>query len=100
MFAGVTELSAMEALMIALSGLAIVFLVLGCLAILIQVNAKIITNMEANKKPAPVAEVKTAPTASNPQEDEELVAVLVAAIAAETELNPSEFTITSIEEKR
>ncbi|MFI3253184.1 MAG: OadG family protein [Eubacteriales bacterium] len=100
MFAGVTELSAMESMMIALSGLVIVFLVLGCLAILIQINAKVITTLEANKKPAPVAEVKTAPAASNPQEDEELVAVLVAAIAAEMEANPEDFTITSIEEKR
>ncbi len=99
MYAGITELSTMESLMIAVSGLSIVFLVLGCLAVLIQINAKVIGSIEANKKPepAPVAKPTVAPVA-NPQEDEELVAVLVAAIAAETESNPGDFTITSIKE--
>lgn len=99
MYAGITELSTMESLMIALSGLAIVFLVLGCLALLIQVNAKVIGAIEANKKPEPAPAPKAAPApVASPQEDEELVAVLVAAIAAETEMNPGDFTITSIKE--
>lgn len=100
MYAGVTELSTMESLMIALSGLAMVFLVLGCLCVLIQINAKVIGSIEAKKKPEPTVAVNTAPAPVSPQEDEELVAVLVAAIAAETESNPGDFTITSITEKR
>lgn len=98
MYAGITELGTMEALMIAFSGLTIVFLVLGCLAVLIQINAKIIGSIEANKKPEPAPVAKAVAPVANPQEDEELVAVLVAAIAAETESNPSDFTITSIKE--
>lgn len=100
MYAGVTELSTMESLMIALSGLAIVFMVLGCLCILIQINAKVIGALEAKYQPAPVA-VKPAPVAaSNPGDDEELVAVLMAAIAEETQCDPASFQITSVTEQR
>lgn len=100
MYAGVTELSTMEAMMIAVSGLAIIFIVMACLCFLITINAKIIGAIEANKPAAPVAAPKAAPVAAaNPQEDEELVAVLMAAIAEETQCDPGSFQITSVVEK-
>lgn len=96
MYAGVTELSPMESIMIAVSGLVLIFLVMACLCVLIIVNAKIIASIEAKKPVAPVAPPKAAP---NPQEDEELVAVLMAAIAEETQCDIGSFQITSVVEK-
>lgn len=99
MLSDLEVLSGSQALMVALSGLAMVFLVLGCLALLIQINAKVITAIEANKPaPAPTP-VKAAPVAQAPQEDEELIAVLMAAIAEETQCDPGSFQITSVTEK-
>ncbi len=102
MYAGVTHLSTMEALMIAVSGLAIIFIVMACLCVLITINAKIIGAIEANKPAAPVVAPKAAApvAAANPQEDEELVAVLMAAIAEETQCDPVSFQITSVVEKK
>lgn len=92
-------LETMDALMVALSGLAMVFLVLGCLALLIQINAKIITGIEANKPVPPPAPVKAAAAPVTAQDDEELIAVLMAAIAEETQCDPGSFQITSVTPK-
>ncbi len=102
MLTGVTSLTTMEALMVALSGLAMVFIVLGCLALLIVVNAKVVQSIESKKKPAPAPAAKAAPTPAPvvpAQDDQELVAVLMAAIAAETESDPGSFRITNIQQR-
>lgn len=96
-------LDSMQALMVALSGLATVFLVLGCLAVLIVVNAKVADYFMGKAKPAAAPAAKAAPVAAAPaapaQDQEELVAVLMAAIAEETQSNPGDFRITSISQQ-
>lgn len=91
----------MQALMVALSGLAMVFLVLGCLALLIMLNAKVAQFFQDKQKPAAAPAPKAAPAPAAPaapvQDEEELVAVLMAAIAAETECDPGSFRITSVQ---
>lgn len=88
--------------MVALSGLAMVFLVLGCLALLIVINAKVVDAIQGSKTPTAAPAPKAAPAAAAApaapvQDEEELVAVLMAAIAAETESDPGSFRITNIQ---
>ncbi len=106
MFKGITtaELGLDGALMVALSGFVTVFLMLGCLAILIVISSKIIAAIEGKKKPAAAPAAKKAAPApaapAAPAEDEgELVAVAMAAIAEETGCSIDSFRITGIQAK-
>lgn len=94
---GSQPLEVSEALMIALSGFLVVFFVLGALAVMIKLIAQVVGSIEAKMPQAPV--VAPAPKAPAPQEDEELVAVLMAAIAEETQCDIGSFQITSVVEK-
>lgn len=105
MFAGYTtaDLGVSGALMVALSGIVVVFLMLAVLFLLITVISKVVGGMEGKKAdpaPAQKAAPAAAPVAAAPAQDEdELVAVLMAAIAAESDSSPDSFRITSVESR-
>lgn len=103
MLSGSEPLGVTQALLVALSGFVTVFLMLGTLAILIIVVSKIVAAMEAKKKPAAVATKNTTAPVAAPvqpvQDEDELVAVLVAAIAEETNSAPNSFRITNIQSR-
>ena len=93
-----------EALLVAVSGLLIVFVMLAMLMAVILVISKIVAAIEgkgkapaapAPKSAAPAAKPAAAPAA--PAVDEgELVAVMMAAIAEESGMAPNSFRITNI----
>lgn len=107
MFNGITtaELGIDGALMVALSGFVTVFMMLGCLAILIVISSKVIGAIESKKKPAAApAAKKAAPApvaapAAPAQDEDELVAVAMAAIAEETGCSVDSFRITGIQSR-
>ena len=60
---GITELSTVESLLVALSGLVTVFIMLAVLCLMIPVISKVVSSVEGNKAaPAPTA--SAAPTAA------------------------------------
>ena len=93
-----------EALLVAVSGLLIVFVMLAMLMAVILVISKIVAAIEgkgkapaapAPKSAAPAAKPAAAPAA--PAVDEgELVAVMMAAVAEESGMSPNSFQITNI----
>lgn len=104
MLSGTEPLGLTQALLVALSGFVVVFLMLGTLAILIIIVSKLLATLESNKKPVATVATKqiTAPVVApvQPVQDEdELVAVLVAAIAEETNSSPNSFRITNIQNR-
>ena len=79
-------LSSTEAIMVAVCGIVVVFLMLAILALVIRINSKLVNLLEGKKEtaaPAPAAPA-AAPAPAAPAVDEgELVAVMMAAIAEE-----------------
>ncbi|MGE4276493.1 MAG: OadG family transporter subunit [Lawsonibacter sp.] len=104
MFAGMTfaELGWGRALLVALSGLVVVFMMLAILALVIMCISKFVNMMETKKKPAAVASPKKAAPAPvvapapAAVDEGELVAVMMAAVAEETGMSPNSFRITNV----
>ena len=97
------SMSSTEAMMVAVCGLVIVFLMLAILAFVIMINSKLVALLESRKaEPAPAPVTKHTPPAAAaapaaPAVDEgELVAVMMAAIAEETGMSPNSFRITNV----
>ena len=90
-----------EAIMVAVCGIVVVFLMLAILALVIRINSKLVSLLEGKKEtaaPAPVTK-PAAPAAAPaaPAVDEgELVAVMMAAIAEESGMSPNSFRITNV----
>lgn len=108
MYYGITleELGAGRAIMVAICGIVVVFIVLAALALIIMLISKgvnLIDSRAAAKAPAAPAQKAAAPAAVAPaapaQDQDELVAVLMAAIAAETDSSPDSFRITNIQSR-
>ena len=92
-----------EAIMVAVCGIVVVFLMLAILALVIRINSKLVSLLEGKKEtaaPAPVAKPAApaaAPAPAAPAVDEgELVAVMMAAIAEESGMSPNSFRITNV----
>ena len=92
-----------QAIMVAVCGLVVVFLMLAILALVIRINSKLVSLLEGKKEtaaPAPVAKPAApaaAPAPAAPAVDEgELVAVMMAAIAEESGMSPNSFRITNV----
>ncbi len=62
---GITELSLVEALLVALSGIVTVFIMLAVLCIMIPVISKVVSSIEGKSAPAPAA-APAAPAAAAP----------------------------------
>lgn len=62
---GITELSLVEALLVALSGIVTVFIMLAVLCIMIPVISKVVSSIEGKSAPAPAA-APAAPAAAPP----------------------------------
>ena len=98
-----TPLTVPEALMVAVCGLLVVFMMLAILAVVIMVITKVVSTIEGAKKPAapakaaPKPEAAPAPAPAAPAVDEgELVAVMMSAIAEESGMSPNSFRITNV----
>lgn len=61
---GIESLTAVEAFLIALSGMVIIFMMLGCLAGLITIISKVVQSIEQTNKPAEQVAVAQTPTTS------------------------------------
>ncbi len=92
-----------EAIMVAVCGLVVVFLMLAILALVIRINSKLVSLLEGRKEePAPAPVTKHAPAAPAPApaapavDEGELVAVMMAAIAEESGMSPNSFRITNV----
>ena len=98
-----TPLSVGDALMVAVCGLLVVFMMLAILAVVIMVISKVVGSMEGKGKAAPApakkaaAAPKPAAAPAAPAVDEgELVAVMMAAVAEESGMPMGSFQITNI----
>ena len=87
-----------DAMMVAVCGMVVVFLVLAVLALMIMVISKVVGCIEGVKKPAAAPAAKAAPAAAPKKEedDEELIAVITAAVCAELGTTPDTTRLTSI----
>ena len=92
-----------QAIMVAVCGLVVVFLMLAILALVIRINSKLVSLLEGRKEePAPAPVTKHAPAAPAPAPaapavgEGELVAVMMAAIAEESGMSPNSFRITNV----
>ena len=90
-------MSLADALLVAVCGMVVVFLVLAVLALMIMVISKVVGCIEGMKKPAaaPAAKV-AAPAPKKEEDDEELIAVITAAVCAELGTTPDTTRLTSI----
>ena len=91
-------LSVGDALMVAVCGMVVVFLVLAVLALMIMVISKVVGFIEGKAHvaaPAPKAAPAAAP-APKKEDDEEIIAVITAAVAAEMGTTPDQTRLTSI----
>ena len=87
-----------DALMVAVCGMVVVFMVLAVLALMIMVISKVVGFIEG-KKPAAAPAAKAAPAAApapKKEDDEEIIAVITAAVAAEMGTTPDQTRLTSI----
>ena len=87
------------ALLIAVCGLVVVFIVLAVLALMIMAISKVVAFIESFRKPAaavPAAKPAAAPAPKKEEDDEELIAVITAAVAAEMGTTPDQTRLTSI----
>ena len=98
-----SPLSVPEALMVAVCGLVVVFMMLAILALVIIIISKIVNSVEGKaapaapaKKAAPAPAPKPAAPAAPAVDEGELVAVMMAAVAEESGMNPNSFRITNI----
>ena len=91
-----------QAILVAVCGMVVVFLMLAILALVIRINSKLVGLLEGKKEeaaPAPAAKpaAAPAPAPAAPAVDEgELVAVMMAAIAEESGMSPNSFRITNV----
>ena len=86
-----------QAIMVAVCGLVVVFLMLAILALVIRINSKLVSLLEGKKETAAPAPVAKPPAPAAPAVDEgELVAVMMAAIAEESGMSPNSFRITNV----
>ena len=93
-----------EALLTAVCGLLVVFVMLAMLMVVIYVISWVVQKIDSKRKPTPVPAKKTAPApapkpapAAAPAQDEgELVAVMMAAVAEESGMPMGSFQITNI----
>ena len=101
---GDVPLSIGQALLVAVCGMLVVFMMLAALWLVIVVISKVVGVIES-RRPAPAAPAKAAPApapAAAPAaqaDDGELVAVITAAIAAELDADPSALRVSSIKER-
>lgn len=87
-----------DALMVAVCGIVVVFIVLIAIALMMVYISKVVTAIE-RKMPAATPEVKAAPapvTVPKQEDDEEIIAVITAAVAAEMGTTPDTTRLTSI----
>ena len=99
-----SPLSVPEALMVAVCGLVVVFMMLAILALVIIIISKIVNSVESKavhaaapaKSAAPAPAPKPAAPAAPAVDEGELVAVMMAAVAEESGMNPNSFRITNI----
>ena len=87
-----------DAIMVAVCGMVVVFIVLIAIAVMMAYISKVVSAIE-RKLPAAAPEVKAAPVAAAPkkeEDDEELIAVITAAVAAEMGTTPDQTRLTSI----
>ncbi|MBO5339788.1 MAG: OadG family protein [Oscillospiraceae bacterium] len=86
-----------DALMVAVCGMVVVFIVLAVLALMIMVISKVVGFIEGKKPvaPAPKAAPAAAP-APKKEDDEEIIAVITAAVAAEMGTTPDQTRLTSV----
>ena len=91
-------LSVADALMVAVCGMVVVFLVLAVLALMIMVISKVVGFIEGKvpAAPAPKAAPAAAPAPKKEEDDEELIAVITAAVAAEMGTTPDLTRLTSV----
>ena len=98
-------LSLPQALLVAVSGLLVVFVMLAMLMVVIIVTSKIVAAIEGKRKPAAAPVKKSAPApaakpaaapAAPAQDEGELVAVMMAAVAEESGMPMGSFQITNI----
>ena len=99
----IAELGWGQALLIALCGLIVVFMMLGILALVIMVISKVVAAIDGKHKPAAAPAKKAAPApkpaaapAAPAQDEGELVAVMMAAVAEESGMPLGSFQITNI----
>ena len=92
------QLPLFDALMVAVLGMVVVFIVLAVLALMIVVISKVVAFIERGKKSAaPAAKAAPVPAPAPKQEDdEEVIAVITAAVAAEMGTTPDQTRLTSI----
>ena len=96
-------LSVPEALLTAVCGLLVVFMMLAILMVVIMVISKVVAAIDAQHKPAAAPAAKKAAPAPAPkpapaapaQDDGELVAVMMAAVAEESGMPLGSFQITN-----
>ena len=87
-----------SALLIAVCGLVVVFFVLAVLALMISAISKVVGIVERKlpaKAAAPAAKPAAAP-APKQEDDEEIIAVITAAVAAEMGTTPDQTRLTSV----
>lgn len=88
------EMTMMDAGLVSIVGLLVVFAALASLAIAIILISKILGTLVKTEAPKAAA----APAAAVPAIDEEAYAVLLAAVSEEARLSGEEFRVTSIRE--
>ena len=108
MFYGYTfdQLGWGNALLIALSGLVVTFMMLAILAVVIMVISRVVSTLEGKKKaaPAPAPKKAAAPAAAPAapavpeKDDSEIVAIVTSVICEELGAQPSELCISGIRE--
>ena len=90
-----------EALMVAVCGMVVVFMMLAILALVIIVISKAVGSIEGKAAPAPAPKKAASSPASKPVAvpaaptvgEEELVAVIMAAVSEESGMSPGPFSI-------
>ena len=96
-----SPLTVPEALMVAVCGMVVVFMMLAILALVIIVISKAVGSIEGKAAPAPAPKKAASAPASKPVTvpaapaagEEELVAVIMAAVAEESGMSPGTFSI-------
>ena len=99
-----SPLTVSEALLVAVCGMVVVFMMLAILALVIIIISKIVNSVESKavhaaapaKSAAPAPAPKPAAPAAPAVDEGELVAVMMAAVAEESGMNPNSFRITNI----
>ena len=98
-------LTVSEALLTAVCGLLVVFMMLAILMVVIMVISKVVAAIDSKRKPAAAPVKKAAPApapkpaaapAAPAQDEGELVAVMMAAVAEESGMPMGSFQITNI----